>query len=145
MTQAIALYASKPAALARAKERSGAGEADDAYLNELLLLSAAVTASDAETLIYRPFYVAAKFLEQDLARQALTEDEGTKFTLLWKPIKSLLAQQRGIDKALGLIVPPGQEAIDLECQDCGDQGGGDRAIITRVRPMTLALHKQVYP
>ncbi|MEL7314823.1 MAG: hypothetical protein AAFN08_07720 [Cyanobacteria bacterium J06559_3] len=122
-------------ALARAKERSGASAADDAYLTELLTMSAGV---DTETVThYRPFYVAAKWLEQNQTAQTLTEADGAKFTGLAKPIESLLALQASYDSANDLSVPTGFEAAALDCVKCDGVAArrrGTRSFIPSVRP-----------
>lgn len=105
-------YTNLAAALARAKERSGATSADDAYLTELLQLSAGADATGATH--YRCFYVAAKWLEQNRAQQTLSEAKGgTKFTGLAKPIASLMQLQMAYDTAQGLTIPKGMEAVQL--------------------------------
>lgn len=96
-------------ALTRAKERSGATSADDLFLTELLTLSAGV---DADGIThYRPFYVAANWLSQNLSGQALKSADGVVFSGQATPIASLLALQSGYDSAQGLTVPAGFEAI----------------------------------
>jgi len=100
------------AALARAKERSGAASADDAYLTELLQLSAG---RDPDNVVhYRPFLVGARWLEQNRAQQALSEADGAKFTGLLLPISSLLQLQAAYDKANNLTIPDGFEALSSE-------------------------------
>lgn len=86
------------------------GTTYDAYLNNQLDITAGT--KDSITY-YRPYYVAAKFLEQLRSQQAIAEADGAKFTLLEKPIASLLALQASLDESLGLSVPPGFEAIAL--------------------------------
>jgi hypothetical protein len=100
------LYRRLDEALARARERADASPSDNEYLTELLQASAGISKSD-DRPVYRPFYVAAKFLEQARADQELTEASGAKFTGMAIPIKSLLDQQAAIDN--GLIVPIGFE------------------------------------
>lgn len=99
-------------ALNRAKERSGATAQDDSYLSELLTLSAGK--NEANETIYRPFYCAAKWLEQNRSAQNLKEADGVKFTGLATPIASLLELQASSDTALALIIPKGFEAIQVE-------------------------------
>ncbi len=102
-------------ALARAKERSGATAADDTYLNELLLLSAGIAPD--ETVHYRPFYVAARWLEQNRAQQALESADGAKFTGYAKPIASLMQLQAAYDKANELTIPDGFEALTSDLSE----------------------------
>jgi hypothetical protein len=122
-------------ALDRARERSQAATTDDAYLTELLELSA----GKAEAVThYRPYYVAAKFLEQNLARQQISAADGATFTLLKKPIESLLDLQSAYDRAQGLLVPAGFEAVPDDCKVCSSYGssavgGAYRAVSVRGR------------
>ncbi|MBE7384389.1 MAG: hypothetical protein F6J95_023620 [Leptolyngbya sp. SIO1E4] len=103
-------------ALARAKERSGATATDDTYLTELLQMSAAPDGGG--TTHFRPFFAAAKWLEQNRTQQAISEADGAKFTGLATPIESLLALQYSYDQANGLTVPAGFEAVALDCVQC---------------------------
>jgi hypothetical protein len=124
-------------ALDRARERSQAASSDDAYLTELLELSAG-EAADGTTVHYRPYYVAAKFLEQNLARQQISAADGATFTLLKKPIESLLDLQSAYDRAQGLSVPAGFEAVPDDCKVCSSYGssavgGAYRAVSVRGR------------
>jgi hypothetical protein len=98
-------------ALARAKERSQgqATSADDEWLEELLSMSAGKTL--ANVTHYRPYYCAAKLLEQKQSAQLLSEADGAKFTGLAKPIDSLLALQAAYDSANALVIPLGFEAL----------------------------------
>lgn len=90
------LYSSLDNALARAKERSMAKPADESYLKELLQISFG-THKTTNQIIYRPFYVAAKYLEQSRRDQILAEADGAKFTGLKVPIRSLLDLQQALD------------------------------------------------
>jgi hypothetical protein len=89
-----------------------AAEYDD-YLTNQLTISAGLNATGAT--IYRPYFVAAKFLEQLRAKQEIAKAKGVEFTGLALPIESLLAQQASLDRALtasmGLVVPAGFEAV----------------------------------
>jgi hypothetical protein len=100
-------------ALARAKERSQgqATTADDEWLEELLGMSAGATAAVPPVTHYRPYYCAAKLLEQKQSAQLLSEADGAKFTGLAKPIASLLALQAAYDSANALVIPLGFEAL----------------------------------
>lgn len=115
------MYESLSTALARAQERAGTS-GDDEYLTEVLTLSAGVDGDGATQ--YRPYYAAAKFLEQNRSAQTLSAAGDVKFTGLAKPIESLLGLQASIDKALGLIIPEGFEAILPGCQSCDNQKSG---------------------
>lgn len=110
------MYPTLAAALVRAKQVSGVSPIDEAYLSELLQMSVAKTPAGIDE--YRPFWGAAKLVEQDEKNQRLTEADGNKFNNLQRKIDSLLAQQRSIDKALGLIVPEGMEALGIDCDPC---------------------------
>jgi hypothetical protein len=85
----------------------------DDYLTNQLTISAGLNAT-AET-VYRPYFVAAKFLEQLRAKQEISEAKGVKFSGLALPIESLLTLQASLDRAMGasmgLIVPAGFEAV----------------------------------
>ena len=102
-------YTDLAASLARCKERTGATSADDAYLTELLQLSAGKDAT--ETTHYRPFLVAALWLEQAQSKQQLSEAKGVKFTGLAKPIASLKALQFAYDQSNKLSIPDGFETV----------------------------------
>jgi hypothetical protein len=105
----VSTYLALAPALARAKERSGAIAADDAYLTELLEMSAGHSITGVKH--YRPFLVAARWLEQNRPAQTVSEADGAKFTGLAKPIASLLGLQQAYDNANELLVPAGFEAI----------------------------------
>jgi hypothetical protein len=107
-------YTTLPAALARAIERTQgqATSADAPWLTELLTLSAALAPDGV--LHLRPYYVAARFLEQKLSQQTISAADGAVFTGLAKPIASLFALQHAYDQAQGLAVPPGFEAVQPE-------------------------------
>lgn len=131
------MYTVLAEALARAKERSGAADTDNAYLTEILTLSAGTAAG---TTYYRPFYCAAKWLEQNLSAQTLKKArEGVEFTGLAKPIESLLALQAAYDKALGLTIPEGFEAVALDCLECPTSANSttQRYYGSTSRPTTL--------
>jgi hypothetical protein len=103
-------YTDLTASLDRAIERTQgqATLADEEWLTEMLTLSAGTVES---TTHYRPYYVAAKLLEQKLAAQTLSEADGAVFTGLATPIASLLNLQASYDSAMALTVPAGFEAI----------------------------------
>lgn len=92
----------------------------DGYLTNQLQISAGLKVA---TVYYRPYYVAAKFLEQLRSQQAIAKADGAEFTGLQKPIESLLGQQIALDKSLGLEVPAGFEAILPGCVTCESTGG----------------------
>lgn len=60
---------------------------------------------------YRPFYVAAKLIEQRQAAQALSKAGDIVFTNLAVPIASLMALQAAYDAANALVLPAGFEAV----------------------------------
>ena len=122
-------YTDLAAALSRAKERSGATAANDEFLTEILNLSAGKDAAGATH--YRPMYVAADFLEQNRALQALDEAKGVKFTRQATTIASLRKLQASIDAALGLTVPPGFEALPSAA---ASRRYASRSLPTQVRP-----------
>lgn len=117
-------------ALARAKERcqGKATTADDAWLTELLQMSAGTSEGVTH---YRPYLAAARLLEQKQSAQTVAEADGAKFTGLAKPIASLLQLQYAYDLANGLEIPAGFEAVQVV------QGGGrlrSRSIGSQLRP-----------
>lgn len=83
----------------------------DAYLSNQLEIAAGK--NSANETVYRPYYVAAKFLEQIRSQQSVRKADGAEFTGLALPIASLLGLQASLDKALGLIVPAGFEALPV--------------------------------
>lgn len=93
------LYTTLDSALTRAKERSMAKAADEPYLSELLLISFGIHRQTNE-VVYRPFYVAAKYLEQSRRDQTFSEADGAKFTGQKTPIRSLLDLQEALDADL---------------------------------------------
>jgi hypothetical protein len=105
------LYTNLDEALARAKERSQAKAADEDYLRELLMISFG-THRRTNDIVYRPFYVAAKYLEQSRRDQTLVEADGAKFTGQKIPIKSLLDLQQALDADL-FIRPSFRISSDL--------------------------------
>lgn len=101
-------YTDKVAALARAKERAGIADTSlDETLNEYLDLSAGTVDSVTH---YRPFWVAAFYLMQNIAGQRLSEADGVVFTGDRTPILSLLFLQNAYDRDFGLTIPKGFEA-----------------------------------
>jgi hypothetical protein len=89
----------------------------DAHLTNQLTITAGKKPDS--TTIYRPYYVAAKFLEQLRSQQLLSKaEDGVTFTGLAKPIESLLAMQAALDQSLELTVPPGFEAVLPQCVTC---------------------------
>jgi hypothetical protein len=123
-------------ALARAKERSGATSIDDGYLTELLTLSAGV--DGASQTHYRPFYCAAKWLEQNRPAQTLKKaKDGVEFTGLATPIASLFALQLAYDASQQLTVPPGFEVVAETtgtASTTNTQRFGTRSLSNRSRP-----------
>ncbi|PHJ69145.1 hypothetical protein VF14_03140 [Nostoc linckia z18] len=77
------------------------------YLRE----SAAVDAN--EVTQYRPYWVAAKLLEQAPQHQQLASADGVGFTGMVRPIESYLELQRGLDRKYGWAVPDGFTALGL--------------------------------
>jgi hypothetical protein len=104
----MTLFTDLPSALARARERSAAKASDEAYLTELLHLSVGIHRQSRET-VYRPFYVAARWLQQSRRDQSFKEADGAKFTGQVIPIESLLDLQRSLD--LDLDIPTGFQAV----------------------------------
>ncbi|MDX2215514.1 MAG: hypothetical protein SFY66_19780 [Oculatellaceae cyanobacterium bins.114] len=136
------MYTTIPAALTEVKTnpatRGLIGAEYDSYLTNLLTLSAGKDAADVTQ--YRPFYVAAKLLEQLRSQQQISKADGAEFTGLAKPIESLLGTQIAFDKALGLTIPEGFEAVLPKCVTCEGQSSGairrfgTRSQTTQIRP-----------
>ena len=92
-------------ALLRVKDRAGLDtKEEDAYVIELLEMSFGFHKETRE-LTYRPFWVAAKILQQSQFHQTLKKDETTEFTGQAVPIQSLLDLQANLD--FDLDVRPG--------------------------------------
>jgi hypothetical protein len=132
-------YTSKAASLNEVKTNPATkgliGSDYDTYLDGQLDLTAGKNA--ANQTIFRPYYVAAKFLEQIRSQQTIRSADGAVFTGLALPIASLLGQQAAIDTALGLIVPPGFEAVVPGAESSSSSGlqrFGTRSSITQIRP-----------
>lgn len=94
----------------------GLADADDEVSIGVQIDVTAGTLADAK--VYRPYYVAAQYLEQKRSQQALLEGGGAKFSNLATPIASLFRQQAALDAALGTVVPPGMESRDPDCNVC---------------------------
>jgi hypothetical protein len=92
------LYTNLDEALDRAVERSAAKPGDRVYLQELLTMSYG-TSADGQ-VVYRPFYAAARFLQQSRRDQTVKEADGAKFTGQVLPIASLLDLQASLDQVL---------------------------------------------
>jgi hypothetical protein len=96
-------YSDLSLALLRARERSAAKPSDDQYLLEILELSYGIH-KVSEQIVYRPFYAAAKFLQQARKDQTISQATDVKFTGQKVPIESLLDLQRSLD--FDLIINP---------------------------------------
>ncbi len=103
------LYTDLNEALDRAVERSAAKAGDRPYLQELLTMSYG-TSTEGQ-IVYRPFYAAARFLQQSRRDQNIKEADGAKFTGMAMPIASLLDLQASLDQTL--TVQPGFETSML--------------------------------
>lgn len=95
-------------AISLALQKSGFPEARSAELQTMLENSAATLNGSP---YYRPWYVAAKALEQDLDTQSIESADDVKFTGQQVPIRSLLEWQAAIDSNSGAIIP---EAFSAE-------------------------------
>lgn len=105
-------YAVFSVALNRARERAAAESSDDAFLTELLEMSAGKRLTDGGKE-YRPFYVAARYLRQSRRDQSISAaEDGVKFTNQVAPIADLLELQAALDQALS--VPTAFLAIAAE-------------------------------
>jgi hypothetical protein len=103
------IYIDIDASLERAKNRSGI--VDDSQDEMILDVLGSTSGSKESVVHYRPYYVAALLLEQDLARQSLSKAGDVEFTNLTTVIASLRSLQNSLDISLGLTVPPGLEAV----------------------------------
>lgn len=99
------LYSILDDAVTRVKDRASLQPKDDeSYIIELLEISYGLHKQTRE-LIYRPFWVAAKILQQSPLHQTLKSDDSTEFTGQAVPIQSLLDLQSNLD--VDLDVRPG--------------------------------------
>lgn len=99
--------------LERVKERSGISTPlQDGYIEELLNLSAGSTGEHSQ--VFRPYYVAAFILEQDVSRQQLAKAGDVQFTQFVTVINSLRSLQASFDVAYSLILPPGMAILSLD-------------------------------
>ncbi len=73
-------------------------------VQEMLIYSAGTKDG---VIYYRPWYVAALLLSQDLTANNLLEADGVKFQSKEGIVKSFIATQRSLDLSLGLTLPPG--------------------------------------
>lgn len=105
----MGMFADLSTAIDRAAVKSSAPPEAIADITELLILSAGKLKSDGTTTEYRPYWAAAKFLEQSRRDQLIKQQDQTQFTGLTTPIASLLEIQAALDKEL--IVPLGFEAV----------------------------------
>lgn len=80
-----------------------------------------------EKPFYRPYLVAAIFLEIQIDVNQITKADGVEFTNLRQPADTYRGLQRQIDGAyedLGLVLP---DAFDIPlCDPCGGDGGAVR-------------------
>lgn len=65
----------------------------------------------AGTKIWRPYYTAARLLQQNRQDQALKSADGAVFSGLTTMIESFMTEQRALDASLGLEIPPGFAAL----------------------------------
>jgi hypothetical protein len=98
----MSIYSDLNLSLKRARERSAAKPTDDEYLLELLQLSFGRHKLN-DIVVYRPFYVAAQYLEQSRRDQTISQATDVKFMGQEVPIASLLDLQRALDQ--DLIIP----------------------------------------
>lgn len=95
------LYTELADALERARERSAANQSDEKYLIEILQMSSGVHKITGQ-IVYRPFYAAAKWIQQSRRDQSVTQAADVKFTGQETPIASLLDLQRALDFELNI-------------------------------------------
>lgn len=103
------MFTLKPDALAMCINRLDYDEDENTFfINSLLDI--AIGKTDTDITVYRPFYVAAKELEQRFTNN-LKEADGAVFLQYEKQIASLLALQVALDLADGLIIPDSFSAV----------------------------------
>ena len=98
-------YLSIDASLEIAKNRAEVTDItkEESLLN--LLEDTAGRSADGLKTVYRPYFAAARYLEQDHQTQKLSEAGDVKFTNLVTVVASLYAQQAGLDGSYGLLIP----------------------------------------
>ena len=111
------LYTDFQEALTRATERAAAKLTDVPFLTEILQMSYG-TDKKTGVIVYRPFYAAAKYLQQSRRDQTIEEADNAKFTGQAVPIESLYALQYALDQDLNIrpafMIPyPNPSATDL--------------------------------
>lgn len=103
------MFTLKPDAIAMTRNRLDYDEDEDIFfISSLLDISIGKTSDN--TVVYRPFYVAAKELEQRFTNN-LKEADGAVFLQYEKQIASLLALQVSLDLADGLTIPDSFSAV----------------------------------
>lgn len=130
------LYSVLEDAISRVKSRAITPEEenDEGYIVELLQMSYGLHKQTKE-LIYRPFWVAAKILQQSPFHQSLKKDDATEFTGQGVPIRSLLDLQANLDVELDVRPGFGVES----------RGGGSKEILKEKRDRALLLFRQYLP
>lgn len=104
------MFTIKADAIAITKNRLDYDDTDDTLFIETLLdISVGKTRENLSQVVYRPFYVAAKELEQRFTNN-LAEADGVKFLQYAKQIASLLAMQVSLDSLDNVVVPDAFDA-----------------------------------
>lgn len=122
------LYSTLDNAVSRVKDRASLLDKDqDTYIVELLEMSYGLH-KQTRQVIYRPFWVAAKILQQSPFHQTLKKDDSTEFTGQEIPIQSLLDLQSNLDVDLDVkpgfgIMSSGKSSRDIL------EDGRDRAVM----------------
>lgn len=118
-------YTNLQQSLDRAVERAGTAFANSDPIQDTLEHSAGLL---GVVVYYRPYYAAAKFIEQNKLEQALSKaEDGVTFTGYERVIQSLFDQQRALDLALGLEIPPGFEVPP----PCGGGGTLSKSVVLK--------------
>ena len=130
------LYSVLEDAISRVKSRAitPEEEKDEDYIVELLQMSYGLHKQTKE-LIYRPFWVAAKILQQSPFHQTLKKDDATEFSGQVVPIRSLLDLQANLD--IDLDVRPGF-GID-------GHSGLSKDILREARDRAMLIFRQYLP
>ena len=128
------LYSTLQSALERVKDRTSESEEKEDYVIELLEMSYGFHKQTRE-LVYRPFWVAAKILQQSPFYQTLKKDDSTEFTGQQVPIQSLLDLQANLD--VDLDVRPGFGVSSGK--------GSNRDALKENRDRALIIFRQYLP
>jgi hypothetical protein len=121
------MYDNLPKALTKVKRLIQAeNNSRDADIEDLLELSAGKDSSGVTH--YRPWFVAARMVQQDPDIQSISEADKVVFTGWLPTIRSWLEDQMGYDASLALTIPPGYSAAVALARACGCGEDGPEAV-----------------